>query len=370
MEYTITELAGLAIDTIARNFPAAKLPPEGHFHYHQGVFLSGVEKFSEASGKEEYFPYIQSWVDAMISPDGEPYCFNPGALDDLQPGILLFGLLQRTHNEKYQHLLERLTSLLPNWDKNEEGGYFHMTGMNDQMWLDGLYMAGPLAVRYGVEQQKPEFITSAFHQMRLMYHHCLKKESNLLLHGWDCSKKAEWANPDTGCAPEIWGRAMGWFLVGGLDMLELLPKKHEERVWAEKVIAELAASVLKYQDSQTGLWYQVVDKPNQTGNWHEVSCSMLFTCAVLRCIRLGLLPQETMRQAIQGIRGVLSCVRIENENTFLLNRICVGTGIGSYDYYIARETSTNDLHGMGAYLLLCAEAVKVTKDKFAVGQEK
>lgn len=369
MEYTITELANMAIETIATRFPAAKLPPEGHFHYHQGVFLSGMEKFSSASGKTECFSYLQSWVDAMISEDGEPHCFNPGALDDLQPGILLFGLLQRTGDEKYRRLLQRLTDLLPNWDKNEEGGYFHMTGMNDQMWLDGLYMAGPLAVRYGVEYQKPELISLAFHQMHLMYEHCLKPQSNLLVHGWDCSKKAEWADKQTGCAPEVWGRAMGWFVIGGLDMLELLPKEHEERVWAEKVVSDLVGSLLNYQDSETGLWYQVVDQPKRQGNWHEVSCSMLFTCALLRCIRLGLLPQEHMQQAILGLRGVFSCVRVEKEHTFSLNRICVGTGIGSYDYYIQRETSTNDLHGMGAYLLLCAEAVKVTEETFSVGEE-
>lgn len=366
MRYTVTELAELAIDTILRRFPAAQLPPEGHFHYHQGVFLSGVEKVAEVIQKEEYFRYIQSWVDAMITPEGDFYCFNPGALDDLQPGILLFGLLRRTHDERYRRLLDKLTALLPAWDMNKEGGYFHMTGMNDQMWLDGLYMAGPLAVQYGICYNKPELITLAFRQMRLMYQHCFKKESGLLVHGWDCSKKAEWANSDTGCAPEVWGRAMGWFIIGGLDMLELLPKEHEERKWAEKVIAEVVFSLLKYQDGVTGLWCQVVDKPERQGNWHESSCSMLFTCAILRCIRLGLLPQAAMQQALKGLRGVHSCVQIQKDNTFLLSKICVGTGIGSYEYYIQRETSTNDLHGMGTYLLLCSEAIGATKEKFFV----
>ncbi len=358
MKYTVKEAADSAIKTVINRYPAAKLPPEGHFHYHQGVFLSGVEKVAEILNNGDYFRYIKDWVDAMSAPNGEIHCFNPGALDDLQPGILLFGLLSRTHDERYKLMLDKLTSLLPGWDMNAEGGYFHMTGMDNQMWLDGLYMAGPLAVRYGICYNKPELVSLAFRQMKLMYKHCFKKESGLLVHGWDCSHKAEWANPDTGCAPEVWGRAMGWFVIGGLDMLELLPCESEDRKWAEKVVSELVSSLLKYQDKNVGLWYQVVDKPDYRGNWHESSCSMLFTCAVMRCVRLGLLPRSALELAKKGLDGVHTCVHITKDNEFVLNKICVGTGIGSYEYYIKRETSANDLHGMGAYLLMCAEAIK------------
>ena len=371
MEYTALELANFAISTVQRRFPAALLPPEGHFHYHQGVFLSGVEKIACITNEKAHFDYIRDWVDAMVTPEEDFICFNPGALDDLQPGILLFGLLERTGDEKYRRLLEKLAALLPEWKRNSEGGYWHMAGMPDQMWLDGLYMAGPLAVAYGVRYDRPDLVSAAFQQMKLMHRHCLQPATGLLVHGWDCSKKADWADSETGLAPEVWGRAAGWFAIGGLDMLEQLPEDHPERQWAQKVISDLVLALLRYQCQDTGLWYQVVDKGDQPGNWREASCSMLFTCAILRCIRLGLISESYMEAAVKGFCGVNSCVSLSDGGAFCLNNICVGTGIGSYAYYIARETSENDLHGMGAYLLLCAEMAGVSKNgrKFAVSNK-
>ena len=38
-------------DTMMRIFDAPKLPPEGKFHYHQGVFLSGMQKVYEVCGE-------------------------------------------------------------------------------------------------------------------------------------------------------------------------------------------------------------------------------------------------------------------------------------------------------------------------------
>ena len=52
-----------------RKWEAPKLPPEGRFHYHQGVFLSGMYKSYELCKEEKYFDYIKSWVDAVITED-------------------------------------------------------------------------------------------------------------------------------------------------------------------------------------------------------------------------------------------------------------------------------------------------------------
>lgn len=358
MEYTAKTVSKAAIDTLLRRYCAAQLPPEGHFHYHQGVFLSGVEKMAHILNDESYYTYIKEWVDAMVASDGEFYCFNPGALDDLQPGILLFDILNRTGEEKYKRLLDKIIDVLSVYPENEEGGYFHMAGFPHQMWLDGLYMAGPLAVEYGVKYNREDLIKKAFKQMKLMYKHCKKEENGLLYHGWDCLKQAPWADKD-GVSHEVWGRAAGWFAIGGLDMIELLPEGHEEKEEAKQILKDYLAAVLKYQDEETGLWYQVVDKGEKEGNWLEASCSMLFTCAVLKAIRLGILPEINLDNAKKGFCGLKRFINIDENGKFLLSGICVGTGIGDFDYYINRETSENDLHGMGAFLLMCAEMAKL-----------
>ena len=35
--------------------------------------------------------------------------------------------------------------------------------------------------------------------------------------------------------------------------------------------------------------------------------------------------------------------------------VCIGTGVGDYRHYCERPTSVNDLHGVGAFLLMCAQ---------------
>lgn len=36
--------------------------------------------------------------------------------------------------------------------------------------------------------------------------------------------------------------------------------------------------------------------------------------------------------------------------------------LGDYEFYCARPTSTNDLHGVGAFLLMCGEVERVHRD--------
>lgn len=78
------------------------LPPKGHFHYHQGVFLSGMYKTYTLCKDEKYFDYIKTWVDSIIDDNGNIQEYDKGQLDDIQPGILLYPLLDRTGEERYK----------------------------------------------------------------------------------------------------------------------------------------------------------------------------------------------------------------------------------------------------------------------------
>ncbi|WP_264175783.1 glycoside hydrolase family 88 protein [Ructibacterium gallinarum] len=43
------------------------------------------------------------------------------------------------------------------------------------------------------------------------------------------------------------------------------------------------------------------------------------------------------------------------ENRLTLPSICIGTMVGSYDYYVDRPKEKNDLHGIGAFVMMCEE---------------
>ena len=183
------DYAKALIETIMRKYEAGALPPEGHFHYHQGVFLSGVYQNYLLCEDERYFQYMKQWVDVMLDEDGTIRDYGSGHLDDIQPGNLLFPLYERTKEQKYRRTLDHLAELVRNFPRNAEGGFWHMDCFAGQMWLDGLYMAGPFSVHYAAAFQSPELFDSAAKQALLMEKKTKDPVSGLWYHAWDSEKK-------------------------------------------------------------------------------------------------------------------------------------------------------------------------------------
>lgn len=351
------EYAKMACDTLMRKFKPEVLPPEGHFHYHQGVFLSGMEKTYRLTGDENYFRYIKAWIDSLIDENGQIKHFDSGQLDDIQPGILLFELYKKTKDIRYKTALDTLMDFLRKFPKNKEGGYWHKEKNSEQMWLDGLYMAGPLIAQYGAEFHEAVCFDICSFQALLMEQKTRDPKTGLLYHAWDSVRERPWANVFTGCSPEFWGRSVGWVPVAILDELEVMPDTYEKRSELIRMVTELLKSVIAVQDI-SGMWYQVLNKGNQPGNWLETSCTCLFVAAICKAVRLGFLDTAYMVYAQKGFEAVID--RLEYRGLdIIIGNICVGTGVGNYEFYCNRPTSENDLHGTGAFLLMCTEMQEV-----------
>lgn len=355
--FTPIQWAENACEALMAKFEPEQLPPE-RFHYHQGVFLSGMEGCWRETGNDNYFNYIKRWVDSQVMPDGSIRIWKRDELDDIQPGILLFNLYERTGDERYKKALYTLVPLLKTWKKNPSGGFWHKDHYPNQMWLDGLYMAGPIAVRFGHAFNEPEYFDMMTAQAILMEKHTKDPVTGLLYHGWDESKEAEWADPETGLAPEFWGRSIGWYPVALLDMFEYLPQDHKDKARLVAILQDLLIALTKYQDPATGLWYQVVDKGDRADNWLENSCTALFVLAIAKAVRFGYLDAQYLGYARKGYRGLIETLKFDGNGNVIIGNICIGTGIGDYAHYIGRPTSENDLHGVGAFVLMCVEASK------------
>lgn len=349
--------AKASVETMMRKFAASDLPPKGRFHYHQGVFLSGVYKTYQECGEEAYYQYVKDWVDSCIGEDGIPHNYDTGQLDDLQPGILVFDLYEKTKDEKYKKLLDNVVSIIKDFPRNEEGGFWHKNRYPNQMWLDGLYMGGPICAEYAKRYDAPEFYDLVAEQALLMRDKTIDEETGLWYHAYDSKKTMDWADPETGHSPEFWGRSIGWVTVALLDDLDYIPEDHPKYEEIRSTVADLIKAVCKYQ-SQEGRWYQVVDKGDAPENWLETSCSCLFTAAIAKAVRTGVLPEEYLSYAKKGYEGVIRSLDWNGED-LLINNVCVGTGVGDYTHYINRGTSENDLHGVGAFLIMCTEMQKV-----------
>ena len=353
---TPLDYARAACDTLMRKYDAQDLPPKPQFHYHQGVFLSGMHETWKLCGEEKYFEYMKAWIDSVFNPDGSIVYCHFANLDDIMPGILLFRILDRTGDKFYETCLASVWEEVEAIPTNPEGGFWHGTECTNQMWLDGLYMSGPFIAEYAKRFDKPEWAKKIVANALMMRNKTHDPYTGLMYHAWDGQREKPWADKFHGRAPEFWGRSMGWVPVALLNDLDHLP---EDIVGREEVLhmcTDLLKALCRYQ-SEEGRWYQVVNKGDQEGNWLENSCSCLYVAALCKAMRLGYMGEEYADAARRGYEAVINSLEWKDEDLQIGN-VCIGTGVGDYAFYCARPTSVNDLHGAGAFLLMCTEMQK------------
>lgn len=353
---TALDYAKMGCDTLIKNYAVEELPPKDRFHYHQGVFLSGMQRTYWLSKEDKYGDYIKDWLDYFITEEGKIDIWDTTQeFDDMQPGILLFDLYKKTGDIRYKTVLDDFASVVDKWPKNAYGGFWHKHYHPHQMWLDGLYMIGSFCAMYAAAFRKEYFFEIVYQQMNLMRTNMRDAETGLLYHAWDASKQEKWANKETGTSCEFWGRAIGWYAVAILDILDHLPEGHPRRNEFICAEIEIIDALIKFQDEKSGLWYQVVDKVKERNNWLETSCTSLFVYAIAKAIKKGIIDDSYSKYMHKGYEGVISTLTFDDDNNLFVNKVCIGTGVGDYDFYINRPTVTNDLHGMGAFVLMCTE---------------
>lgn len=358
---TAKELAVMSAETMMKKFKPAELPPVTKFHYHQGVFLSGMLHTYKLTGDERYYDYAKGWVESTLSEDGLPFNMDTNALDDLQPGILLYPLIDKEGDSRYKPILDKIIYYIDRWPTSEEGGFYHkIGGKAENMWLDGMYMGGPVTVEYGVRYNRPDLFDKVHRQMSLMRDRITDPKTGLMFHAYDQTRTALWADKETGCAPHFWGRAMGWYAVAMFEIAALLPKSYEKRNEFLKKGTELLHALIPYQDKEKGLWYQVVDHPDDPDNWHETSCTSLYLYALCLAVEAGMI-ERSVAEPIANLAwsGIKTKLNFGDDGYLGVSGVCIGTGVGDLAHYYARPTSENDLHGVGAFLLAACEYSKV-----------
>lgn len=336
--------------TLMKKFTPAELPPAMTFHYHQSVFLLGMLRVWEESGEDEYFAYIKGYYDALIDAEGN-FVYERDQLDSIQVGILLYKLYEETGEERYMIAARKLRSIIDTINRTSENGFWHKDKYPYQMWLDGLFMAGPFLVKYANTFHEKDLIQIVLYQERLMRKHMTDPETGLLFHAWDEKKQQPWADAETGCSPEFWGRSVGWYGTALIDLLEAIGDSSQGQADLPEQVRKYVAAVSQFQDAETGLWYQVVDKGDREDNWLESSSSSLYCYVMAKALKHGYVDQSVEETLFRGYEGLLEHMTDEKEEALHVKGICIGTSAGTYDYYVDRPTSTDDLHGVGAFLL-------------------
>ena len=129
--------------------------------------------------------------------------------------------------------------------------------------------------------------------------------TGLLYHGYDESKRQKWANKQTGVSPNFWGRAMGWYGIGLVDVLEHFPDDQPQKKELINILNRYAVAVRNVQDKKTGLWWDILNLPGKQKNYVEASASCMFVYALAKGVRLGFLPSSFLTTATKGYDGII-----------------------------------------------------------------
>jgi len=351
----------------------------GAWGYEEGVLLDGMaaEWHSTADGQD--FKYIKGAVDKYVTNDGTitGYKADGHTLDDIELGRAVLLVYRVTQQAKYYKAAKFLHDQLVLQPRTASGGYWHKQIYPNQMWLDGAYMAEPFRAAYAATFQEPKDFDDIAKQLLLMDEHMRDPKTGLLKHGWDESKQMPWADKTTGLSPEVWARALGWYCMALVDVLDWFPKDHPQRAALVAALNRTMTAVVKYQDSGVnGLWWQVMDKgawsdgreppevhKAREGNYLEVSASCMFVYALAKGVRMGYLPQSDEAVARRGWEGIQKqFVTSGADGLMVLNGTVKVGGLGgtpyrsgTFEYYVGEKTGENDAKGVGAFLLAGSE---------------
>ncbi len=392
--------------TILQQRPLASLPlAKGSMTYEEGVLLDGLAAQWHATANGDDFAYIKAAVDRYVTPDGAITGYNTAThtLDDIEMGratILLYRVTQQAKYAKAAKFLEDQLAVQP---RTASGGYWHKQIYPNQMWLDGAFMAEPFRAAYAATFQQPQDFDDIAKQLLLMDTNMRDPKSGLLKHGWDESKSMPWADKTTGLSPEVWARAMGWYVVALVDVLDWFPADHPQRPALIAALNRNIAAILKVQDAKTGLWWQVMTLPPHNGpgmqkqpdgsirlgiehsgegNFLEASASCMFTYAIAKGVHAGYLPQADQANADRAWEGIQShFVTTNPDGTVTLHGTVKVGGLGGnpyrsgdFNYYIHEPVVDQDLKGVGAYLMAGSEMestpIKFSQDVKPAATEK
>lgn len=116
-------------------------------------------------------------------------------------------------------------------------------------------------------------------------------------------------------------------------------------------VKSFVEALVKYQDEETSLWHQIIDKSEKDDNWIEASSSSLFLYTIAKAIKNGMVDSSYKDVVSKAYQGLLDHLVAESEDNIVVRGICTSASPEAYDYYVKIPTAENDIYGVGAFVL-------------------
>lgn len=342
------------------------------WHYIESCILKAYLDSYELTGDESEYQFVKDFIDRLYNDEGEieqidTQYYN---IDQIRMANVLFTLFNIEGDLKYKKVLDRLYTQLQTYPRTNSGNFWHKTNYENQIWLDGLYMGQPFYVRYIKEFQEEKDFTDTIEQFKNVRKFLFDDQTKLYVHAYDESRSMFWCDKETGHSPHVWSRAVGWYAMALVDVLELLEGEDVDSHELKSLLKETIDGMLPYQQSN-GMWYQVVEHPGEEGNYLETSGTTMMSYAILKAVRLDYLSKNYEKYGVSAFNGTVHNYMREEDGEVFLGGICRSAGLGkhpelgrirdgSYDYYVRGEKVVdNNGHGVAPLLMAYNEIVQI-----------
>lgn len=302
-------------------------------------------------------------------------------------------------------------TLAENAGKNVAGGWWHKSTYENQMWLDGAYMGSALLAQltqfygnsgnvFGSKEADWNMVTK---QLNIVWDMCWNSDDKLMYHAFDATATAKAADNGTATwyglsstkpynfhSAAYWGRANAWYLYALVDVLEAMEADGQKGTTNYTTLKDhldkLAAGIAARQDANnTGGWFQLLNKDGKfvsqqyngttknDANYIETSATALFSAALFKAVRLGLLstsPYDYKTVAAKAFEGLVNnFVTYDADGGIQIWGSCKSAGLsgknyrdGSNEYYLSgsdvtmvKKGETTEGKVLGGFIMAATE---------------
>ncbi|MDE5565431.1 MAG: glycoside hydrolase family 88 protein, partial [Anaeroplasmataceae bacterium] len=330
-----------------------------------------LELYNTTKNKK-YLDFVIKFVDFYVSEDGSilGYEKEKYSTDDVSESRILFDLYEYTHNEKYLKAIDMVYEQIKTHPRTKEGNFWHKKIYPNQVWLDGLYMMQPFYTRYETLKNKMQHYDDIVNQFKNVHEIMRDPNTGLYYHGYDSERQMFWADKNTGLSKNFWLRSIGWYTVALIDVYEYMNEQmYDEYHTIKMIFKEIVDSILKFQDPESKMFYQVPNYPNKENNYLETSGSCMIAYAILKGVRLKALPERYQQIGLDIFNGICQkYLTVKEDGDLNLGGICLVAGLGpennlkrdgSYEYYMSEPIVENDAKGVGPFIMAYTEVKRI-----------
>ena len=335
------------------------------WNYMDGCMIKAVIELYHMKKDSKYLEFADHFIDYFVREDGTIISYHPEEynLDNVNAGKTLFDLYELTGKEKYRKAIDTVYGQLTSQPRTSTGNFWHKKIYPNQIWLDGLYMAQPFYMQYTLTYEDGAHCEDCCRQFGQVYRLMRDTRNGLYYHAYDDSRQAFWCDKVTGLSDNFWLRALGWYAMALIDTMEIMPDRlSKEKAELQRIYRELIDAMLPYQDQESGMWYQVVNRGGIAPNYLETSGSAIFAYAIMKSVRLGFLEESYFPYGKRAFDGICEKYLSEKDGELQLDGICLVAGLGNremregtFEYYMREPIVKNEAKGVAPLILAYIE---------------